>query len=91
MTALGGSGGNDVVFHPSCYLSFQSHIAACTAHVASAPRCAWRVHRAGHSDRWCLPGRAHFRRLPDGRLIWARPHQRGLAHELYVPSVRKVG
>lgn len=34
--------------------------------------------------------RGHFRRLPGGRLTWVRPHQRGLAHELYVPSVRKV-
>ena len=32
----------------------------------------------------------HFRRLADGRLIWVRAHQPGLAHELYVPSVRKV-
>lgn len=34
--------------------------------------------------------RGHFRRLPDGRLTWVRAHQRGLVHELYVPSVRKV-
>jgi len=33
---------------------------------------------------------AHFRRLTDGWPIWVRPHQRGLAHELYMPSVRKV-
>ena len=24
------------------------------------------------------------------QLTWVRAHQRGLAHELYVPSVRKV-
>jgi hypothetical protein len=41
-----------------------------------------------HGHRYDVAG--HFRRLPDGRLIWVRPHQRGLAHELYVPSVRKV-
>lgn len=35
--------------------------------------------------------RGHFRRLSDGRLIWVRPHQRGLGNALYVPSVRKVG
>jgi hypothetical protein len=35
--------------------------------------------------------RGYFRRLPNGKLIWVRPHQRGLAHELYVPAVRKVG
>ena len=34
--------------------------------------------------------RGHLRKLPDGRLIWVRPHQRGLAHELYIPSVRVV-
>jgi hypothetical protein len=34
--------------------------------------------------------RAHFRRLPNGKLTWVRAHQRGLAYELYVPSVRKV-
>jgi len=35
--------------------------------------------------------RAHFRRLPNGKLTWVRAHQRGLAYELYVPSVRKAG
>jgi hypothetical protein len=34
--------------------------------------------------------RGHFRRLSDGRLIWVRPHQRCLAHERYIPSVRRV-
>ena len=41
-----------------------------------------------HGFRYDVAG--HFRRLSAGRLIWVRPHQRGLAHELYVPSVRKV-
>jgi hypothetical protein len=43
---------------------------------------------AKHGFRYDVAG--HFRRLSAGRLIWVRPHQRGLAHELYVPSVRKV-
>lgn len=34
--------------------------------------------------------RGHFRRLPDGRLIWIRPHMRGLANELYIPAARKI-
>ena len=32
----------------------------------------------------------HFRRLADGRVIWIRPHQRGLEHERYVPKVYRV-
>lgn len=43
---------------------------------------------AGHTYRYDVRG--HFRRLEDGRLIWVRPHQRGLANELYIPAVRKV-
>lgn len=41
-----------------------------------------------HSYRYDVRG--HFRRLADGRLTWVRPHQRGLAHEQYIPAVRKV-
>lgn len=32
----------------------------------------------------------HFRRGPDGRVIWIRSHQRGLANELYRPKVYRV-
>lgn len=32
----------------------------------------------------------HFRRLPDGRMTWVRPHQRGLTHEMYKPKVYRV-
>ena len=32
----------------------------------------------------------HFRRAPDGRVIWIRSHQRGLANELYRPKVYRV-
>jgi hypothetical protein len=32
----------------------------------------------------------HFRRQPDGRTIWVRPHQRGLQHETYKPKVYRV-
>jgi hypothetical protein len=45
---------------------------------------------AGHSPGHRFDVRGHFRRLPNGKLTWVRAHQRGLAHELYVPSVRKV-
>jgi hypothetical protein len=34
--------------------------------------------------------RGHFRRLATGKTTWVRPHQRGLANELYVPKVYKV-
>lgn len=34
--------------------------------------------------------RGHFRRLPDGRTIWVRPHQRGLENELYRPKTYRV-
>lgn len=30
--------------------------------------------------------RGHFRNLATGRTIWIPPHQRGLAHELYIPK-----
>lgn len=33
--------------------------------------------------------RGHFRRL-EGKTIWVRAHQRGLANELYIPKVYKV-
>ena len=46
------------------------------------------AHGSSHGFRYDVRG--HFRRLADGRLIWVRPHQRGLAHELYVPGVRAV-
>ena len=32
----------------------------------------------------------HFRRAPDGRTIWIRAHQRGLANERYRPKVYRV-
>ena len=41
-----------------------------------------------HGHRYDVRG--HLRKLPGNRLIWVRPHQRGLAHELYIPSVRVV-
>lgn len=34
--------------------------------------------------------RGHFRRLPDGRTVWVRPHQRGVEHELYKPKAYRV-
>lgn len=34
--------------------------------------------------------RGHFRRLPDGRTVWIRPHQRGVEHELYRPKAYRV-
>lgn len=34
--------------------------------------------------------RGHFRRLPDGRTVWVRPHQRGVGHELYRPKTYRV-
>jgi hypothetical protein len=34
--------------------------------------------------------RGFFRRLPSGKVVWVRPHQRGLQHELYVPKVYEV-
>lgn len=34
--------------------------------------------------------RGHFRRLDDGKTTWVRPHQRGLANELYVPKIYEV-
>lgn len=34
--------------------------------------------------------RGHFRRLPTGKTIWVRPHQRGLTNELYIPKVYQV-
>jgi hypothetical protein len=45
---------------------------------------------AGHGPGHRFDVRGHFRRLPNGKLTWVRAHQRGLAHELYVPSVQKV-
>lgn len=41
-----------------------------------------------HSIRYDVAG--HFRRLPDGRTIWIRSHQRGLQNERYVPKVYRV-
>lgn len=41
-----------------------------------------------HGHRYDVRG--HFRRLDDGRVTWVRPHQRGLANELYIPKVYKV-
>jgi hypothetical protein len=34
--------------------------------------------------------RGHFRRLPDGRTIWIRSHQRGVEHEFYRPKSYRV-
>jgi len=31
--------------------------------------------------------RGHFRQLADGRTTWVQAHQRGVAHELYVPKI----
>lgn len=44
---------------------------------------------SAHSIRYDVAG--HFRRLPDGRTIWIRSHQRGLQNERYVPKVYRVG
>lgn len=41
-----------------------------------------------HSFRYDVAG--HFRRLPDGKTIWIRAHQRGLEHETYKPKVYRV-
>lgn len=41
-----------------------------------------------HSFRYDVRG--HFRRLPDGRLTWVRPHQRGLTHDLYKPKAYRA-
>ncbi len=41
-----------------------------------------------HGFRYDVTG--HFRKLPDGRLTWVRPHQRGLEHEEYKPKVYRV-
>lgn len=41
-----------------------------------------------HGFRYDVTG--HFRRLPDGRTIWVRPHQRGLTHEEFRPKVYRV-
>lgn len=34
--------------------------------------------------------RGHFRRLPDGRTVWIRPHQRGVEHDFYRPKAYRV-
>lgn len=41
-----------------------------------------------HSIRYDVRG--HFRRLQTDKTLWVRPHQRGLANELYIPKVYKV-
>lgn len=43
---------------------------------------------AGHRIRYDVRG--HFRRMVGGRLTWVRPHQRGVANEVYVPKVYKA-
>ena len=58
--------------------------------VAAAYRHAGEGSGQGEQHGWRYDVMGHFRRLPSGRLIWVRPHQRGLAHDLYVPSVRVV-
>ena len=34
--------------------------------------------------------RGHFRRLDETRVTWVRPHQRGLANDMYIPKTYKV-
>jgi hypothetical protein len=43
---------------------------------------------SAHSFRYDVAG--HFRRLPDGRTVWIRSHQRGIGHEEYRPKVYRV-
>jgi hypothetical protein len=43
---------------------------------------------AKHGIRYDVRG--HFRRMTDGRTTWVRPHQRGLANELYIPKTYVV-
>lgn len=43
---------------------------------------------AKHGIRYDVRG--HFRRMADGKTTWVRPHQRGLANELYVPKTYVV-
>lgn len=43
---------------------------------------------SAHGIRYDVRG--HFRRLTTGKTTWVRPHQRGLANELYVPKVYLV-
>lgn len=45
---------------------------------------------AGSKHAFRYDVRGHFRRLPDARLTWVRPHQRGLEHEFYKPKVYEV-
>ena len=61
-----------------------------TVDVAPAYREPEGAEGAGNRHGFRYDVRGHFRRLADGRLIWVRSHQRGLAHELYVPGVRVV-
>jgi hypothetical protein len=59
-----------------------------------------RVHRAtsgqsgdgatGRHVSFRFDIRGHWRRLTDGRTIWVRAHQRGLANELYKPKTYRV-
>lgn len=43
---------------------------------------------AKHGIRYDVRG--HFRRMTNGKTTWVRPHQRGLANELYVPKTYVV-
>ncbi len=43
---------------------------------------------AKHGIRYDVRG--HFRRMTDGKTTWVRPHQRGLANELYIPKTYVV-
>lgn len=43
---------------------------------------------SAHGIRYDVRG--HFRRMSSGRTTWVRPHQRGLANELYVPKVYRA-
>ena len=45
-------------------------------------------HGTAHGIRYDVRG--HFRRLTGGKTTWVRPHQRGLANELYVPKTYLV-
>jgi hypothetical protein len=48
------------------------------------------VSASGRGVSFRFDVRGHFRQLPDGRLTWVRPHQRGVQHELYRPKVYGV-
>jgi hypothetical protein len=61
-----------------------------TIEVAAAYRHTGEASETGGKHGFRYDVRGHLRRLPDGRLIWVRPHQRGIENEFYVPGVRVV-